>query len=316
MVRDLLADGKSDVWVLKALKNENRIDRFKREIAVLSRLRSSHIAQIEHWGVEPGPFFVTRYLGKDLEKLPDLEEPSALLKRFRGIVTAARDAHFQGANRRLRNSDLRRESPCRGHRTPDAGTAPSTGDFVGSLRKGDNGFGPIHLDSLQVVEQGIVPPLRQRQLGQVRAVVEEIVHDPQRLAECFVERDVRFTALLKGPRLVLACPAFTFLLELVGSVLALASVGAALRDHDAAERTAECADEPEHGHDQRHPKWRGVHAASVSERPPRGARTRLEGDGATFHGRSILRWNSAFSASSVEAARDLFVPNDRDQEKH
>jgi serine/threonine protein kinase len=83
-VRDLNEGGTSD-WVLKTLKNQKRIGRFEREIAAQRRLTSPNIARIEAAGFDPEPFLVTPYLGKDLDKLPDLSEPDSILKRFRGI---------------------------------------------------------------------------------------------------------------------------------------------------------------------------------------------------------------------------------------
>ena len=83
-------------WVLKRLKNANRRGRFEQEIASLTRLRSSHIPAVVDSAIGDVSYLVTRYVGKDLTRLPDVVEPQSLLERFRGIVVAVQDAHAQG----------------------------------------------------------------------------------------------------------------------------------------------------------------------------------------------------------------------------
>jgi serine/threonine protein kinase len=94
-VRDL-EDG-STGWVLKRLKNTNRLDRFGLEIDALARLTSSHIPRIVDSAISDDvSYLVTPYVGKDLTRLPDIWNPRAVFERFRGIVTAVHDAHAQG----------------------------------------------------------------------------------------------------------------------------------------------------------------------------------------------------------------------------
>jgi serine/threonine protein kinase len=84
-------------WVLKRLKNPKRVDRFNREIEMLTRLTSSHIPAVVDFGISGEHYYlVTPYVGTNLTELPDLVEPRAIFERFRGIVTAVHDAHAQG----------------------------------------------------------------------------------------------------------------------------------------------------------------------------------------------------------------------------
>ncbi|CAN3129331.1 serine/threonine protein kinase [Mycobacterium sp. smrl_JER01] len=90
-------DDGSTGWVLKRLKNPKRIDRFKREIEMLTRLQSPHIPAVVDADIgEKDSYLVTAYVGENLTALPDLVEPRAIFERFRGVVTAVHDAHAQG----------------------------------------------------------------------------------------------------------------------------------------------------------------------------------------------------------------------------
>jgi hypothetical protein len=99
MVRDL--QDRTTGWVLKRLKNTERRDRFEREIRALTRLRSSHVPPIVDYSAIGDPLYlVTPYVGMNLDQLRKALEPQlelqALIKRFRGIVVAAADAHAHG----------------------------------------------------------------------------------------------------------------------------------------------------------------------------------------------------------------------------
>lgn len=98
---DMNAD--STGWVLKELHNPHnarrkRRGRFEREIAAVARLRSAHIPML----VDRSPsgatatYYVTQFVGKNLETLEAVTDPRALLQRFRGVVVAVQDAHSQG----------------------------------------------------------------------------------------------------------------------------------------------------------------------------------------------------------------------------
>jgi eukaryotic-like serine/threonine-protein kinase len=104
MVRDLTTDGQAE-WVLKQLRfdrresrarREKRRARFAREIAALKRLQSSHIPPVLDSNEEEA-YFVTPYVGKSFDRLPHVvDDPQALLERFRGTVVAVHDAHSRG----------------------------------------------------------------------------------------------------------------------------------------------------------------------------------------------------------------------------
>jgi serine/threonine protein kinase len=80
----------------RADRDKKRRDRFAREIAALKRLQSPHIPTVVDSN-EQEAYFVTPYAGKSFDQLPHLvEDPQALLQRFRGLVVAVRDAHAKG----------------------------------------------------------------------------------------------------------------------------------------------------------------------------------------------------------------------------
>lgn len=90
-------------WVLKELHNPRKVNskrrgRFEREITALSRLASAHIPAV----IDRSPsdanrmYFVTPFVGENLDRLAPVTDPRALLARFRGVVVAVRDAHAQG----------------------------------------------------------------------------------------------------------------------------------------------------------------------------------------------------------------------------
>jgi serine/threonine protein kinase len=100
LVRDLKTDSRPQ-WVLKELRDQKsdsparrtkRLRRFEREIAALGRLNlSPNIPSVvdSHVGLD-GSYLVTPYAGKNLEKLPKLVDPQAILQRFRGFVQAVK----------------------------------------------------------------------------------------------------------------------------------------------------------------------------------------------------------------------------------
>lgn len=97
LVRDLTDE--STGWVLKRLKNPKRLERFKREVEALIRLKSPNIPSVKDYAIskEKGKsYLVTRYVGTDFTQLPEVVEPQLLLERFRGIVVAVHDAHAKG----------------------------------------------------------------------------------------------------------------------------------------------------------------------------------------------------------------------------
>jgi eukaryotic-like serine/threonine-protein kinase len=75
--------------------HRKRLDRFEREIAALNRLDlSPNIPSVVDSYVGPtGAYFVTAYAGANLEKMPKLGDPQAILQRFRGLVEAAKFAN-------------------------------------------------------------------------------------------------------------------------------------------------------------------------------------------------------------------------------
>ena len=89
-------------WVLKRLKNRQRLGRFKQEIEALQRLDSPRIPRVEDFSVEEPAYIVTRLVG---ESLPKAERVKAMrsperLALFGQVVEAIRDAHGEGITHR------------------------------------------------------------------------------------------------------------------------------------------------------------------------------------------------------------------------
>jgi serine/threonine protein kinase len=92
IVRDLTTG--SEDWVLKRLKNHERLGRFQREVSALQRLNSPRIPAIEDYSVDDPPFVVSRNAGVSLTKLEIGSMPiTTRLGLFRDVVEAIRDAH-------------------------------------------------------------------------------------------------------------------------------------------------------------------------------------------------------------------------------
>jgi len=95
-VKDL-RDGSTD-WVLKRLKNTNRIGRFKEEVAALQALDSPRIPKVEDFSFEDPAYLVYKYLGTTPQDVVRNENPTfdEVYDYFRDVVEAVVDAH--GAN--------------------------------------------------------------------------------------------------------------------------------------------------------------------------------------------------------------------------
>jgi serine/threonine protein kinase len=96
LARDL-KDG-SDEWVLKLLKNRQRLGRFEREILALQAIASDYIPTIRDYSLDRPAYVVTRFLGRDLTKHPRIQEltTKGILGVFRQVVLAVRDAYGAG----------------------------------------------------------------------------------------------------------------------------------------------------------------------------------------------------------------------------
>lgn len=82
-------------WILKKLKNRNRLSRFEREIEALKSLHCPNIPQVEDYSIKEPAFLVVPYLGTDLSRYTSsyrLDTVQSLLF-FRQITSAVRDAH-------------------------------------------------------------------------------------------------------------------------------------------------------------------------------------------------------------------------------
>lgn len=95
-VRDLTDDSKN--WVLKRLKNKNRLGRFEREIEALKTFDAPSIPKIIDYSVEDSPYIVTKFLGSDLSKFLEDKQINIndSLKIFQQIVSAVESAHNKG----------------------------------------------------------------------------------------------------------------------------------------------------------------------------------------------------------------------------
>jgi serine/threonine protein kinase len=95
VVRDLTSG--SEDWVLKRLKNRNRLGRFEREIEALQRLDSSRIPTIADYSVGNPAYIVSRFAGDSLSNLDLRTVPMAeRLTLFAHVVQAIQDAHGVG----------------------------------------------------------------------------------------------------------------------------------------------------------------------------------------------------------------------------
>lgn len=95
-VKDL--HGGSTDWILKRLKNPNRLARFEREVRALEALDSPHIVKAEDYSLEDPAFYVAAYVGVGLDKYASsntLDTDHTLLL-FEQIVSAVDDAHKSG----------------------------------------------------------------------------------------------------------------------------------------------------------------------------------------------------------------------------
>jgi serine/threonine protein kinase len=95
-VRDL-SDGSTN-WILKELKNRQRLGRFKREILVLEAINSPHIPKTEDYSVGDPAYHVSPALGIGLDKYAASNplDVDHALDLFEQIVSAVRDAHKTG----------------------------------------------------------------------------------------------------------------------------------------------------------------------------------------------------------------------------
>jgi serine/threonine protein kinase len=99
-VRD--KDG-SESWILKRLKNDQRLGRFEQEIRALIKISSSRIPQIVDFQTDDPAYLVYRDLGPTtLEKVVKQENPSfdEIFDLFRDVVEAITDAHRAGVAHR------------------------------------------------------------------------------------------------------------------------------------------------------------------------------------------------------------------------
>jgi serine/threonine protein kinase len=96
-------------WVLKRLKNSNRLGRFEREVQALRAVRSDHILPIEDFDLHEPAFLVTPLVGRDLVKCLQGRQLGLLeaLSLFEQMVVAVRDAHEVGvAHRDLKPNNV------------------------------------------------------------------------------------------------------------------------------------------------------------------------------------------------------------------
>lgn len=87
-------DGSTN-WILKQLKNRNRLGRFEREILALEALDSPYIPKTEDYSIGTPAFHVSKDLGTSLNKyiLSNPLNIDEALNLFEHIVSAVRDAH-------------------------------------------------------------------------------------------------------------------------------------------------------------------------------------------------------------------------------
>jgi serine/threonine protein kinase len=89
---------RSEGWVLKLLKNRQRLGRFDREIEALEALESDHIPRVRAYSLGPPAYVVTPYVGQDFTKHPRVPslDTIEILEVFGQAVTAIADAHEAG----------------------------------------------------------------------------------------------------------------------------------------------------------------------------------------------------------------------------
>jgi len=116
IVRDVKGDGPT-VYVLKRLKNLERLERFKREIEAVRNLNHPNIVRLIDFDVDaPKPYLVTEYCsGGSLDKAEPFwkKSPVIALELFQQICEGVGFAHSQGVIHRdikpsniyLRNAD-------------------------------------------------------------------------------------------------------------------------------------------------------------------------------------------------------------------
>jgi serine/threonine protein kinase len=92
----------SEDWVLKRLKNKERLGRFELEIQTLAKLESKLIPRVEDHSLDGRPYFVYPFLGPTLADVVRNERPSfdVSIDLFRDVVEAAAVAHGQGVTHR------------------------------------------------------------------------------------------------------------------------------------------------------------------------------------------------------------------------
>ncbi len=92
-VRDLRAPDSDDRWVLKLLKNTNRLGRFETEIEALNKVESARIPRVEDYSFTDSAYLVHPYIGPTLDKVVDKLSFDEAWDLFGDVVEAVRDAH-------------------------------------------------------------------------------------------------------------------------------------------------------------------------------------------------------------------------------
>jgi|GEM_PF-3482664 len=108
-VRDLHDKSKSENWVLKRLRNLERMGRFEREVRILQELDSAHIPKIQDHSFGETAYIVTPYLGSNFERHPNRKSLTIedILRLFEQLVEAIEEAHRRGiAHRDIKPNNI------------------------------------------------------------------------------------------------------------------------------------------------------------------------------------------------------------------
>ena len=95
LVRDLQDPDGEDRWVLKRLKNTNRLGRFETEIEALQQVKSAQIPRVEDHSLADPAYLVYPYIGPSLDQVVDKLSFDQAWSLFEDVVQAVMDAHWQ-----------------------------------------------------------------------------------------------------------------------------------------------------------------------------------------------------------------------------
>ena len=94
-VKDLQDPNGDEGWVLKRLKNTNRLGRFETEIEALKKIESARIPRVTDYSIGNPAYLVYPYIGPTLDRVVDDLSFDQAWDLFEDVVQAVMDAHWE-----------------------------------------------------------------------------------------------------------------------------------------------------------------------------------------------------------------------------